>query len=271
VYHPKNLASAVQRANTEQFFKDVPPNNHNDKIKELIEWQKPGTEDLAKDMRLTIQFKTAAQLKYVTWHYKGDYFATVCPEGNKSAVLIHQLSRMQTQNPFAKSKGFVQCVRFHPSKPYFFVATQRHIRIYNLAQQKLQKKLLSGSRWISSLHIHPGGDNVIMGSYDKRVCWFDLDLGSKPYKILRYHKYAVRSTKFHARYPLFASCSDDGFIHVFHGMVYSDLLQNPFIVPLKVLRGHEVVKDLGVLDIVFHPYQPWIFSCGADGTVRLYT
>jgi len=142
-----------------------------------------------------------AVLKFVTWHYKGDYFATVCPQGNRSAVLIHQLSRQQTQNPFTKSKGIVQCVRFHPSKPYFFVATQRHIRIYNLAQQKLQKKLLTGSRWISSIHVHSGGDNIIMGSFDRRVCWFDLDLGTKPYKVLRYHKQAVRATKFHGSIP----------------------------------------------------------------------
>jgi len=240
------------------------------RVKNLVEWVLPEQDELKSGICLKIHFKMEAVLKFVTWHYKGDYFATVCPQGNRSAVLIHQLSRQQTQNPFTKSKGIVQCVRFHPSKPYFFVATQRHIRIYNLAQQKLQKKLLTGSRWISSIHVHSGGDNIIMGSFDRRVCWFDLDLGTKPYKVLRYHKQAVRATKFHSRYPLFASCSDDGYIHVFHGMVYNDFLQNAFIVPLKVLRGHDVINDMGVLDIVFHPFQPWIFSSGVDGTIRLY-
>ena len=42
---------------------------------------------------------------------------------------------------------------------------------------------------------------------------------------------------FHNSYPLFASASDDGSIHVMHGMVYNDLLQNPLIVPVKVRRG----------------------------------
>jgi len=82
---------------------------------------------------------------------------------------------------------------------------------------------------------------------------------------------AVRSTRFHQRYPLFASCSDDCTVHLFHGQVFNDLLQNAFIVPLKVLRGHQLVKDIGVLDIVFHPFQPWIFSSGGDATIRLYT
>ena len=52
---------------------------------------------------------------------------------------------------------------------------------------------------------------------------------------------------------------------------FSDLLQNPLIVPVKVLRGHTTEKSVGILDCVFHPTQPWIFSAGADGTIRLYT
>lgn len=41
--------------------------------------------------------------------------------GNRS-VLIHQLTKHQTQAPFKKQKGDVQRVAFHPSKPHFFVA-----------------------------------------------------------------------------------------------------------------------------------------------------
>ena len=29
------------------------------------------------------------------------------------------------------------------------------------------------------------GDNLIVGSYDCRLSWFDLDLSTKPYKTLR--------------------------------------------------------------------------------------
>lgn len=58
------------------------------------------------------------------------------------------------------------------------------------------------------------------GSEDKRVSWYDMDLDSKPYRALRYHRSAVRGTAFHRSYPLFASSSDDGTAHVFHGMVY---------------------------------------------------
>lgn len=112
---------------------------------------------------------------------------------------------------------------------------------------------------------------MICGSYDCRLAWFDLDLSTKPYKVLRHHKKALRSVAYHRHYPLFASGSDDGSVIVCHGMVYNDLLQNPLIVPVKVLKGHTITHDLGVLDVTFHPTQPWVFSSGADGTVRLFT
>ncbi|KAJ3152345.1 Ribosome biogenesis protein erb1 [Geranomyces michiganensis] len=210
-------------------------------------------------------------ITYLTWHRKGDYLSTVSPDANTRAVLIHQLTKRVSQNPFKTAKGLVQRVTFHPTKPFFFVATQRFVRVYNLAAQKLATKLQPSTKWISSLAVHPQGDNVIVGTYDKRLAWFDMDLSSKPYKTLRYHKQAIRNVSFHARYPLFASASDDGNVNVFHGMVYSDLLMNPLIVPVKTLRAHQTVDGLGVLHCEFHPTQPWIISSGADGTLKLFS
>ncbi len=92
--------------------------------------------------------------------------------------------------------------------------------------------------------------------------------------IIKKHRFAqsaIRQVAYHRKYPLFACCGDDVKIQLFHGMVYSDLLQNPLIVPLKQLRGHKVEDGLGILDCVFHPHQPWIFSAGADKTIRLFT
>lgn len=55
-------------------------------------------------------------------------------------------------------------------------------------------------------------------------------------------------------------------------MVYNDFLKDPLIVPVKILKGyHQKTNDLGILHCIFHPSQPWLFSCGADGTIRLYT
>lgn len=43
--------------------------------------------------------------------------------GGSQAVLIHQITKHQTQAPFKRSKGrIISQVAFHPSKPQFFVA-----------------------------------------------------------------------------------------------------------------------------------------------------
>ena len=130
--------------------------------------------------------------------------------------------------------------------------------------------LVSGCKWISSLDVHPSGDHLVVGTLDRRLLWFDLDLASTPFTTLRYHERGLRCVQYHNKYPLMASSSDDGSVHVFHSMVYSDLMKNPLIVPVKILRGHTVTKKLGVLAMAFHPTQPWLFSGGADGRIFLY-
>lgn len=76
--------------------------------------------------------------------------------------------------------------------------------------QMTTKKMLTGCQWASSLDVHPYGDNVIIGSYDKKVLWFDMDLGNTPYKNMKYHEKAIRQVAFSRKYPLMASASDDG-------------------------------------------------------------
>ena len=218
--------------------------------------------------RLVMHFRS--QVGHVAWHHKGDYLVTMVPKEGSQAVSIHQLSKGKTQCPFNKTPGVLQAVAFHPSRPFLFVVTQQHVKIYHLIEQKLMKRLLSGSKWLSSIDIHPSGDHIILGSYDRRVIWFDLDLASTPYKVLKFHEKAVRAVQYHKRYPLMASASDDGSVHVFHATVYSDISRNPMIVPLKVLKGHGVVGGNGVTSMAFHPKQPWIFSAGADGIINLY-
>lgn len=243
-----------------------------ERVKVAVQWESAKANPLnGLPKEALIVLNTFKPVKQVTWHGKGDYFATVLPEGLNRSVLIHQLSKWRSQVPFSKSKGLVQCVLFHPVRPYLLVATQRHVRIYNLSKLEVSKKLQTGAKWISSMAIHPHGDNLLLGTYDKKVQWFDLDLSTQPYQVLRYHTNAVRSVAYHLRYPLFASSSDDTSIVVSHGMVYNDLLQNPMIVPVKQLRGHTQYDDFGVMNIAWHPHQPWLLSAGADSYIKLWT
>ncbi|KAJ1897709.1 Ribosome biogenesis protein erb1, partial [Coemansia sp. IMI 209127] len=230
-----------------------------------VSWDMPTSAEQAAGIRVCIAMHMTA--KSVAWHRRGDYLGTLASTSSASSVLIHQISKHKSQHPFRRLKGVVQSIKFHPTRPWFLVTTQRYVRIYNLMQQALVKTLLPGVKWISSVDVHPQGDNVIVGSYDKKLSWFDLDLSAKPYKSIRYHTQAIRQVQFSSRFPLFATASDDGSIQIYHGMVYQDLNQNPLIVPLKILRGHEIRNSLGVLDCLFHPIQPWLLSSGADGTI----
>lgn len=233
-------------------------------------WSRPGTRLENKGVLVQVEVRSA--IKVVNWHRRGDYFATVSPRGQSSAVAIHTVSKHLTQLPFRRLKGIAQTAQFHPSKAIFFVATRNTIRSYDLAKQELVKILQPGAKWISSIDVHPGGDNIIVGTYDKRLLWHDLDLSNKPYKTLRFHKEAIRAVRFHqGGLPLFADASDDGSLQIFHGKVVGDLMENATIVPLKVLRGHKVKSRLGVMDLDWHPREPWAVSAGADGTLRLWS
>ncbi|GAB5362960.1 hypothetical protein AAMO2058_000843200 [Amorphochlora amoebiformis] len=236
--------------------------------KATVEWKACEDPENNHQHRMVIQVEK--RMRSMVWHHKGDYLASASQDSSKLSVQIHRTSQTKTHLPFSKSKGYVQAVAFHPSKPFFFVATKRHVRVYNLSKQEMVKKLQCPARWISSLAIHPLGDNLIVGSYDCRVCWYDMDLSARPYKTLKYHKKAVRQVAFSSKYPLLASVSDDGKLHLFHGKVFDDLLTNPMIVPVKILKAHDVKEGLGILDCGFHPSQPWVLTAGADGLIKLF-
>lgn len=235
----------------------------------VARWIRPGSS--LEDKGITLKVTVRSTVKVISWHRRGEFFSSVSPSGQRSAVAIHTLSKHLTQIPFRRLPGIPQTVKFHPSRPILFVATQQKIRSYNLQKQELLKTLQPGARWISSFDIHPGGDNLIVGSYDRRLLWHDLDLSTRPYKTLRFHSKAIRAVKFHrGGFPLFADASDDGTLQIFHGKVVNDMMENATIVPIKVLKGHKVKSALGVMDIDWHPREPWCVSAGADGTCRLW-
>ena len=214
------------------------------------------------------------------WHHGGDYLLAVTQLDvsqpvHDTAVVVHRLSARRSQRLHVSARaGPVQAATFHPTRPVIVVATQRTVRIYDVSANRtrsLIKKLEPNMRWVSTVAVHPSGDHVLAGSYDKRLSWFDLDYSSKPYKLIRHHKRAVRRVAFHQKLPLFASCGDDGRIQILHDTVSDELDAFPVLVPLRTLHGHTIANGFGILDIAFHPTLPWIFSAGADGLITLHT
>jgi len=207
----------------------------------------------------------------VSWHRKGDYLATVSPTNSGGTVVIHRLSLAGSQYPFRNTKGQLQCARFHPILPHFYVVTQQFVYIYNLAEHKRIKTLRGASTYNAAMAIHPRGEHVIVGGYDSRAAWFDTELSETPFRSMRYHRKAVRSVAFHPKFPLFATASDDGFLHILHCTVYNDFLTDPLIVPLKIIHAHIPKDDFGIMQTVFHPVQPWVFTCAADHSIRMFS
>lgn len=232
-------------------------------------WSRPGSK--LEDADVLLKVTVRAPIKMISWHRRGDFVCSVSPTGQRTSVAIHTLSKHLSQIPFRRLPGLAQAAHFHPSRPLFFVATQRVIRCYDFQRQELVKAMQPGARWISGFDVHPGGDNLIVGSYDRRLLWHDLEMSSRPFKTMRFHSEAIRAVKYHKGLPLFADASDDGTVQIFHGRVVSDLMESATIVPVKMLKGHKVISKLGVMDIDWHPTQPWCISAGADGTCRLWS
>lgn len=272
--HMINPLIGTEQIITEMDFSiDEAKTGHNAEIDPVVKWvfyEKDSDDYLVQGLRFSMTFTN--DISQVIFHRKGDFVATLTPRAaNKDQVLIHSIRKGKSQRPFTKSKADIQRVLFHHLKPLLFIATKTTVWVFNLQTQTMVKKMMSGVKWYSCMDLHPEGDNLITGSYDRKLNWFDMDLSDKPYNTLRFHTKAIRQVTFHKTYPLFASCSDDGSINIFHGMVYNDLMKNALIVPVKVLKGHKIVDELGVLDICFHPKQPWVFSAGADHNIILWS
>jgi ribosome biogenesis protein ERB1 len=209
------------------------------------------------------------RVKHMAWHPLGDSFASVSPDDSSESVILHHVTRRASQLLFRSSHGRVVRILFHPTKSLLYLAYQYGILIYDFVEQIAVHKLNTyGS--ITSLAIHGTGDHFITGSEDKKVRWYNPKVSTKPYRVMRYHSTIVHSVAFHCKMPLFASSADDGTCQVFHCMVPQDPDSDPKLVPVSILRGHEMIDCHGVSDCVFHPNLPWIFTSGADGNCHLY-
>jgi ribosome biogenesis protein ERB1 len=131
-----------------------------------------GNGNPAVGPRIECEFLTT--VIQAVWHSKGDYIASLTTSDNLTVseakcISVHQLSKCRTQYPFTKSPGKAQCLLFHPLRPFLFIVTQQHIKFYHLIEKKLMKKLVSNCKWLSSVDVHPTGDHLVVGSYDRRV------------------------------------------------------------------------------------------------------
>ena len=201
-------------------------------------------------------------------------FSNVYPYPHKALCLIVNLqgaSKSKTKSPSAPPAER----RRNPQQADVFLSASGDctVKVWDVRQPRPTLSLAAHQFEVLSADWCKYNDCVIAtGSVDKSIKIWDVRMPQREVATLLGHSYAVRRVAFHRAAPLLATASDDGTLHVFHARVFADDFgRNPLIVPVKILRGHAVVPRAGgVTDAAFHPTQPWLFSAGADGHIRLW-
>ena len=212
-----------------------------------------------------INIKHKHEVMKCKWHKNSDYFLTVCPEGGKTeSIYFHRLSKQTTQQPFSNLRGELRDADFHLTESSLWVVTNVDIRLYDLVNQCLKKKLKPRTvETIINFAQHFSGDNFLIGGSEHSLHWFDSALSSTTHHVMTYHSSFVTCVAFHPVLPLFASGGKNGLIVVGHATVSDD--SNAVIVPLKQIKAKEAI-----VSVKFHPKQPWLFVALKGGQINLY-
>jgi ribosome biogenesis protein ERB1 len=127
----------AETTNDEKEKNNKEKSNTNSNSKKIFEWKIPKENSQKEKSGVCFYLKmTDGIIQNLNWHKKGDYFSVLATnKGGKATIYIHSLSSLVHQKPFSKIKGIVNTVCFHPIKPYFIVATNSNIFVYNLQKQ----------------------------------------------------------------------------------------------------------------------------------------
>ena len=203
----------------------------------------------------------------VSWHNKGDYLSSVEKESGR--LCVHQISTFSSQVVFASARNHVTHSVFHPVKAIMFVSTRSSVQVFDIREHRLIQKLQPGNSVIVAFSIDRSGEIVAVCSNDSRVYLFDSAISSSPRKVIQLQSGVGLSLCFHPRLPLFGVALSIGSMHIFHLRLDDDLLREPTIVPLKLIRvpGKDTA---GKLMCKFHSHQPWII-CARGTDAFLFT
>lgn len=203
----------------------------------------------------------------ITWHSKGNSFATFSTNRLKNKIAIHTLSECKSLFVFKKIKEEPVGIKFHPVESLLFVYLQKTIQVYDLKKRKLQQTLSPEVSFISDISIHPNGSHIAICSFDQRVSFINRTKEITPYRKFNQGS-SLRCSSFSFENSLFVSGSDDGTLSLFYFNVTED--GSPLIVPLKKLQVTESFDNLGIVSCLFHPTQPWTLSGNSKGEIFIY-
>ncbi|KAI0982817.1 hypothetical protein GJ496_003037 [Pomphorhynchus laevis] len=264
---------------TQKFLDSAASSSSSKKVSDetCCQWTRLNEVKLSLLLQPLVSIDTSSNgpCKQICWHRKGDYLSTIHKD---NSILVHQISKFRSHLPFNLGKNNCKMnVSFHPSRALFFISSANSIRCYDLSLGQLMKTFkVGGGVYLSSpFSVHYTGDHLIVGCTDGSVRWFDLEMGTRPYKSLRtLHKTTVQSLSLHNKLPLLATASNDGKIVITHARVYTDLLKEPLIMPVKVFQLPRIRDDNCLIPRIlmsFHPQYAWILSASSIDTVNEFT
>uniref|UniRef100_A0A8C9H8R1 Ribosome biogenesis protein BOP1 homolog n=1 Tax=Piliocolobus tephrosceles TaxID=591936 RepID=A0A8C9H8R1_9PRIM len=225
-------------------------------------------------IKYCVAIKHEGKIKHFTWNTNGNYLSVTCLRkiGQYHICYLHHLKTMKSMKLIKKyiaKRGDVIQTMFYPCRPYYVVAFENIIKIYDLKASSVKKRIikkLKGVKNITCVDVHKN-ESYILASNDKGdVYIFDLDLSSTPYKKFHVDNCSLKKVEFHKIYNLFYTLSSEGVVNLFYSKFFDDYITNPVLLPIN-----KVTTESKITDIVWSDKKPWFFAHTDNNYSSLFT
>ncbi|SBS97791.1 ribosome biogenesis protein BOP1, putative (BOP1) [Plasmodium ovale curtisi] len=237
-----------------------------------VTWMHITTND--RKIKFCAAIKHEGKIKNFSWNRNGNYLSVTCLRkvGQYHYCYLHHLKSMKSIKLIKKYKqkrgDIVQTV-FFPRSPYFLVAFENSITIYNLKARFKKEQIikdLKGVKNVTSVDVHANESYILAADKSGNVFIFDLDLSCSPYKRFHLQDCALKKVEFHKIYNLFYALSSNGTVNLFYSKFFQDYITNPVLLPIKTISNESKITDL-----TWSGKKPWLFAHTECNFSVLYT
>ncbi|CRH04077.1 ribosome biogenesis protein BOP1, putative [Plasmodium relictum] len=237
-----------------------------------IKWINIKSND--KKIKYCVAMKHEGKIRNFSWNKNGNYLSVTCLRkvGQYHYCYLHHLKSMKSIKLIKKYKqkrGDIIQTLFFPKSPYFAVAFENNIIIYNLKSKSKKDRIikkLRGIQNITSIDVHTNEGYVLASDEKGKVFIFDLELSSNPYKKFHLQNCSLKKVEFHKIFNLFYSLSSNGTVNLFYSKFFQDYITNPILLPIKQLSN-----ESKIIDLVWSCKKPWLFVHTENNFSALYT
>ncbi|GAW83156.1 hypothetical protein, conserved [Plasmodium gonderi] len=237
-----------------------------------VKWKHIKSND--RKIKYCVAIQHEGKIKYFSWNKNGNYLSVTCLRkvGQYHYCYLHHLKSMKSIKLIKKYKqkrGDIVQSLFFPSSPYFMVAYQNSITIYNLKAKSKKGRIvkkLRGVQNITCVDVHINESYILVSDEKGNVFIFDLDLSCNPYKKFHLQSCSMKKVEFHKKYNLFYTLSSNGAVNLFYSKFFQDYVTNPVLLPIKQLSNGSKISD-----VTWSGKNPWLFAHTEGNFSVLYT